>query len=126
MRSVELREKDLRDMKKELAMFPPPYPPPPPIGLAIKFGVQKYTRISVPILSVVACPHNFDDLKDKPKVEAAIIAEDSVRCTAQADAFEAGVPTARVVRLRNADHYVFKSNESDVVREMNAFLAGVQ
>jgi non-heme chloroperoxidase len=124
--SVELLEKDLRDMKKELAMFPPPYPPPPPpIGLAIKFGEQKYTQIPVPILAVVACPHNFDDLKDKPKIEAALVAEDSVRCTAQVDAFEAGVPSAHVVRLRNADHYVFKSNESDVIREMNAFLAGL-
>jgi non-heme chloroperoxidase len=124
--SVELLEKDLRDMKKELAMFPPPYPPPPPpIGLAIKFGEQKYTQIPVPILAVVVCPHNFDDLKDKPKIEAAIVAEDSARCTAQADAFEAGVPTARVVRLRDADHYVFKSNETDVIREMNVFLAGL-
>ena len=124
--SVELLEKDLRDIKKELAMMPPPYPPPPPpIGLAIKFGEQKYTQIPVPILAIVACPHNFDDLKDKPKVEAAIVAEDSVRCTAQADAFEAGIPSAHVVRLRDADHYVFKSNESDVVREMNAFLAGL-
>jgi non-heme chloroperoxidase len=124
--SVELLEKDLRDMKKELAMFPPPYPPPPPpIGLAIKFGEQKYTQIPVPILAVVVCPHNFDDLRDKPKIEAAIVAEDSVRCTAQADAFEAGVPSAHVVRLRNTDHYVFKSNESDVIREMNAFLVGL-
>jgi non-heme chloroperoxidase len=107
-------------------MFPPPYPPPPPpIGLAIKFGEQKYTQIPVPILAVVVCPHNFDDLKDKPKIEAAIVAEDSARCTAQADAFEAGVPTARVVRLRDADHYVFKSNETDVIREMNVFLAGL-
>jgi non-heme chloroperoxidase len=28
-----------------------------------------------------------------------------------------------VVRLANANHYVFKSNEADVLREMNAFLA---
>ena len=107
-------------------MFPPPYPPaPPPISLAINFGEQKYTQIPVSILSIVACPHNFDDLRDKPEIEAALVAEDSARCTSQADAFEAGVPTAHIVRLRNADHYVFKSNESDVIREMNAFLAGL-
>jgi non-heme chloroperoxidase len=28
-----------------------------------------------------------------------------------------------VVRLPNADHYVFKSNDADVLREMKAFLA---
>jgi len=35
------------------------------------------------------------------------------------------VPTARVVRLPNADHFVFTSNEGDVLREMNAFLEGI-
>jgi len=33
-----------------------------------------------------------------------------------------GYPSARVVRLPNVDHYVFRSNEADVIREMNAFL----
>lgn len=44
----------------------------------------------------------------------------------QSEAFEKGVPTARVVRLPNADHYIFRSNEADVMREMNAFLAGLK
>jgi len=39
----------------------------------------------------------------------------------QARAFEAGVPSARVVRLADADHVVFMSNEADVLREMRAF-----
>jgi len=34
-----------------------------------------------------------------------------------------GVPIARVVRIPNADHYVFESNETDVLREMNMFIA---
>ena len=45
-----------------------------------------------------------------------------LRAGAQAKAFETGVPTARVVRLPHADHHVFRSNEADVLREMNAFL----
>jgi hypothetical protein len=44
----------------------------------------------------------------------------------QAKAFETQVPNAHVVRLPNADHYVFRSNESDVLREMNAFITGLQ
>jgi pimeloyl-ACP methyl ester carboxylesterase len=40
----------------------------------------------------------------------------------QATAFERGVPGARVVRLTNATHFVFISNEADVLREMNAFI----
>jgi hypothetical protein len=43
----------------------------------------------------------------------------------QAKAFEDSVPTARVVRLRGM-HYVFLSNERDVLREMRAFLAGLK
>ena len=42
----------------------------------------------------------------------------------QAKAFEDGVPTARVIRLRGM-HHIFLSNEPDVLREMRAFLAGV-
>jgi hypothetical protein len=46
--------------------------------------------------------------------------------TAQANAFENGVPSAHVVRLPNASHYVFVSNETDVPREMNAFITSLQ
>ena len=43
----------------------------------------------------------------------------------QARAFQEGVPKARVVRLRGM-HYLFISNERDVLREMRAFLAGLK
>jgi hypothetical protein len=36
------------------------------------------------------------------------------------------LPNARVVRLPNANHFVFVSNEADVLREMNAFIAGLK
>ena len=38
-------------------------------------------------------------------------------------AFESGLPQARVVRLPGAEHDVFRSNETEVLREMNSFLA---
>ena len=43
--------------------------------------------------------------------------------TRQAKAFEVGVPTAHVVRLPGADHYVYLSNEADVLREMKSFFS---
>jgi len=43
----------------------------------------------------------------------------------QAKAFEEGVPGARVIRKRGA-HYIFVSNESDVLHEMRAFIAGLK
>ena len=62
-------------------------------------------------------------LKDNPTAQAAMKTSDLATTSAQANAFEAGVPSARVVRLPNADHFVFNSNEADVLREMNAFLS---
>lgn len=123
-RSVEDLNKDMQELQKQIALMKPPYPPPPPpIGLAIHFGEQKYTRIPVPILAIVVCPHNFNgSINMDTKAKAALVADDLSRCTAQADAFAAGVPFARVVRLPNADHYVFRSNEAEVIREMNTFL----
>jgi hypothetical protein len=40
----------------------------------------------------------------------------------QAKALEGGVPSARVVRLPGA-HFIFLSNQRDVLRETRAFLA---
>jgi len=41
----------------------------------------------------------------------------------QEKANENGVPKVRVITLSGANHYVFLSNEADVLREMRAFLA---
>jgi hypothetical protein len=41
-------------------------------------------------------------------------------------AFEARVPGARVVRFPGADHYIFVSNETDVRREIAAFVESLR
>jgi alpha-beta hydrolase superfamily lysophospholipase len=74
---------------------------------AIMNGVEKHTKISGPILAIFAT-------SDKNPVAEA-----------QAKALETAIPTAKVVRLPNANHYVFNSNEADVLREMNAFIANL-
>ena len=56
---------------------------------------------------------------------AAADAKDEATTGVQAKAFESGVLSARVVRLPHANHYVFLSNEADVLREMNGFLANL-
>lgn len=90
---------------------------------AIQTGEQKYTNIPVPILAIYAVPH---DLGPIPGVDAtaraAFEASDEATTGAQAKAFESGLPTARVVRLPHANHYIFFSNETDVLHEMNAFI----
>jgi len=72
---------------------------------AILAGIQKYADLRVPTLAIYAIKPN-ETAADK----------------AQAKAFELGVQGARVIRLPNARHMVFLSNEADVLREMNAFL----
>jgi len=41
----------------------------------------------------------------------------------QAQASQKGLPRAKVVCIPNANHFVFVSNEADVLRETNAFIA---
>ena len=95
-------------------------------------GMKKYADIPVPALVIFAIPHaqaKWVDESTDPKVREAAKAFSAVLTAlteSQAKAFKNGVPTARVVRLRNADHYVYLSNEADVLREMRSFLSGLR
>ncbi len=112
--SIARFDLDLKALNKKLASQPLPPPRPanaqsvPPILLAIVNGVQKYTAIHVPVLAIFAVSH-------KP----------GETTSAQADAFQSAIPQARVVRIDNADHFIFKSNEEQVIGEMNTFLQGL-
>ena len=88
-------------------------------------GMQKYTDIRVPALGIYAVPHATGQPYKDDAERAAAEARDEADTGAQAKAFESGVPSARVVRLPHANHYVFFSNEADVLREMNAFLSSL-
>jgi non-heme chloroperoxidase len=123
-------ERDLRELKKNLEAAPPaPGASPrklPVAAQAILAGMQKYTDVRVPILAIYALPHDVgSQFKDDPAARAAAEARDLDTTGAQVKAFETGLPSARVVRLPHANHYVFQSNEADVLREMNAFIASL-
>ena len=60
-----------------------------------------------------------------PAKRATLLAGDKARNFEQADAFQAGNPQARVVRLPNADHFIFRSNEAEVLRAINVFAASL-
>jgi len=95
-------------------------------------GMKKYNDIPVPALVIFAIPHaqaKWVDESTDPKVREAAKAFSAVLTAlteSQAKAFKNGVPTARVVRLSHADHYVYLSNEADVLREMRSFLSGLR
>lgn len=96
------------------------------VGQAIMAGEQKYTNIPVPVLAIYALPHDMRQFStNDPKAVAAFEARDDFTTGAQAKAFETGIPTAHVVRLPRANHFVFFSNEADVLREVNAFLVSL-
>ncbi len=106
--------KELDVWEQMLAVMPPPRPrpdgpEPASAATAIVAGEEKYTAIGGPVLAIFAG-------------ETA----DWTRTGRQIQAFTAGVPTARVVRLEHADHYVFRSNEADVLRQMDVFIAGLK
>jgi len=121
-------ERELRDEQAFLQSLPPAMiagtsTSMPTASQSIITGEQKYTTIPVPILAIFAVPHDMGPSLDKdPALRAAFDAQDEASTGAQARAFEAGVPSARVVRLGHANHYVFRSNEADVLREIGAFI----
>jgi non-heme chloroperoxidase len=127
--SVPRFERELQTLEKHLQTMPDSAPAPPDtlktkILVAITLGATKYDGVKCPALAIYADPHDMaDSFKGDPKGLAAAEANDATRTSAQADAFQAGNPSSRVVRLANANHYIFKSNEADVLREINAFLA---
>lgn len=123
-------ERDMRRKQADLQAVPAALlaaQVPSVVDRLIIAGEQKYTKIPVPILAIYAVPHDFGRaLGNDPDARAAYEARDEITTGAQADAFAKGVRSAKVVRLPHADHYVFQSNEADVLREMNAFLGKLQ
>jgi non-heme chloroperoxidase len=102
----------------------PPLPPRSRIQAALNFGVEKYTSIPVPVLAIFACSHDWSHFyPNDPQRRAARLAADTAACSARAESFVRGVPTARFVRIPNADHYVHRSNEAQVIDEMKKFLS---
>lgn len=101
-------------------------------GLMTLLGdAKKFGELPVPALVIFALPHvaeayitNSADPSVREVANAYFTTVDSLT-EKQARAFEAGVPRARVIRLQG-HHFIFISNEADVLREMRAFLAGLK
>ncbi|OAI44332.1 hypothetical protein AYO42_00875 [Rhizomicrobium sp. SCGC AG-212-E05] len=87
---------------------------------ALLAGERKYTSIRAPVLAVYAMPQRCEKDCESAQYKARAASDMSL-----ADAFAAHNPSARVVKIANADHRVFESHTADVVREMNAFMDGL-
>ncbi|HSY80404.1 MAG TPA: alpha/beta hydrolase [Gemmatimonadaceae bacterium] len=121
-------EKDLDELAKTIDGLPANTAPDtiPSADRAITDGEEEYTSIPAPILAIYAVPRKPQALRGMDSAaQAATRARIDSAIAAQATAFEKGVPTAHVVRIPNAAHWIVRSNEADVVREMTTFLATV-
>ena len=94
---------------------PPSADKPTSVGAAIQRGTQQYTTIKAPVLLVYAAPK-----EGEPANDASVAREGCAK------AFQAHVPSARIVRLPGAGHFVFATNEADVLKEIRDFTSGLK
>jgi non-heme chloroperoxidase len=99
------------------------------VGQKIDMGKQKYTNLSVPALGIFAVMDdpgsaNMEDPEARANAESYIWFQNE-RAARQVVQFERDLPQGRVVRIERADHYVFLSNESEVLEELNAFITSL-
>jgi non-heme chloroperoxidase len=88
---------------------------PKTVSAAIQTGTQRYTSIKSPALAIYAAP--------KVGTPADGAAPNREAC---AKAFEKGAPSSRIVRLPGATHYLFISNEAEVLKEIRDFIAALK
>jgi non-heme chloroperoxidase len=127
-------EKDLVARQKEMEGLPdiPNRPVPDKkdrrrvSAEAIMAGEQKYTDIKSPVLAIFADPHDIGGSPMDEKQKAAAAAHDAEFTEAQAKAWERMVPTAKVIRIPNANHYIFKSNEAEVLKDVEEWVDGLK
>ena len=105
---------------------------------AIGEGSRKrdYSKIRIPILAFIPVTpsqtsgwsvfYRFQPVTDEERAALEkIYATDRNCMNRSVSTMRAAVPHARIIELPGADHYVFFSNEADVLRELKAFLAGL-
>ncbi len=93
-------------------------------GSAINKNYEHFTApIPLPILAIMGYPQSKGAgfKADTSKNIAAAAAADANQ-KRQIDVFEKAQPTAHVIRIANANHYIFISNETQVFDEMTKFL----
>jgi alpha-beta hydrolase superfamily lysophospholipase len=99
---------------------------PNPVAAAIVAGEHKYTHIHDPCLAIFANPPDsasFAQFNDRERT--AIVAWRAGVASAQEKAFKAEAPSCRIVRVPDANHFIFASNEAEVLREIDTFIASL-
>jgi pimeloyl-ACP methyl ester carboxylesterase len=107
--------------------------PPTPVGprmtpelFAVEEGRERFIAIHAPALVIFGDENNpgpvpGDDPDSRAQAVRQTLEDRSKK--SQIAAFKRQVPSAHVVLVPHATHYVFQSNEAEVLREMNTFIA---
>ena len=91
------------------------------IADAIFAGTRKYTDLHLPILALIAYPQTFGAVAAGKEQDAAGAQREwQLHKRSDAMVFEKHITTAHVVRMR-ANHSIYISNESAVLREIQLF-----
>lgn len=95
-------------------------PPMPAIGKAVLDGGQSFKGpLVVPILAIFAHPHS---LAGVPQSAMPAFQKQEADDAKQIAGFQHQLPSAKVVVIPNADHFIYISNTDQVLREINAFI----
>jgi pimeloyl-ACP methyl ester carboxylesterase len=104
---------------------------------ALGAGVQKpdYARVRVPALALYAAPGTWTEMvpgssefADPEKRAAAkrIIEYAAQTRQVMEEMFRSGVADSRVVEIPGASHYLFQTKRAEALRNIRAFLEGLQ
>ena len=125
--NLERVEKEVKKQQQDTGNLPPTPVSPrmTPDLFAIMEGRERFTTIHAPALVIFSDGDNRPVSGDDPQSRAQAVRQALVKRNKEPQyaAFARQVPSAHVVRIPHATHYVFRSNEADVLREMNAFIA---
>ena len=117
-------DKDLQIKSGQLAAAKdtPTTPPAPRVqaGAAIVSNARPYGALKTPALILATYP-----MKCAPNCDTVFAKALFAAVQQQVTFISAQNPTARVVKLPFADHFVWRSNPDDVTREMNDFMDGL-
>jgi non-heme chloroperoxidase len=98
--------------------------------MAAGMGIPDYASIRVPVLALAAYPNPLDrqlldyELRNEQDRKALedLYAADQKYLKEFTNALQSAIPTARLIRIAGADHYIFISNQAEVLFELRSFM----
>lgn len=86
-------------------------------------GEQRYGAVKVPVLAIEAVPRNTGNQThaNPAKLKAANDLR-TAEILKQINAFQVGNPSAKIIKIPNAYHYIYLSNQAEVIKAITEFI----